>query len=394
MRPSASTVLGFAACLALSAGPAAAQGPASRGTLLDALRGAGLQGVRAVPGRGNPGVVSLEGALPGTSGLEIVLTARDEAGVVLAAVEDLRRTPLRHTVRLVLLDGGGSRGWVEGLGPGQSDRILAVLTVEGADRSGSGGPAVQVFPATRPDGESIFPPAWLVHFLLRSGRVVDVPLSVTGGRFPLLAQLVFRSVEVPRETDSSAFLEQGIPAASLSDSSSHLLAAAVRQLDGLAGRPIPEDRYLAVLGRVWPRRDLLWLGFLVWVLLVFRGRPGRWRGTSAEEHGRQMRTYLPGFLFRVLLLLAIFLAPVFSVLLLPAAALALFPPRWGWPRVLWIVLGVLPFLLYLAALGMTFQAGAASGFQGGWEVAVLIPAALLAYGVTIGRQQGMYHPRR
>jgi hypothetical protein len=381
MRPSASAVLGFAACLALSASPAVARGPATQGALLDTMRGAGLQGVRDVPAKGNPGVVGLEGALPGTSGLEVVLTARGDARVVLAAVADLRRTPLRNTVRVVLLD-GGSRGWVEGLGPERYDRILAVLNVE-ADRSGSARPAVHLIPATRPGEEGVFPPAWLVHFLLRSGRVAEFPLSVGGDRFPLLAQLVHRSVKSPRERDSAAFLERGIPAVSLSGGSSHFLAAAVRQLDGLAGRPIPEDRYLVLLGRVWPRRDLLWVGFLVWVLLVFRGRPGRWRGASAEEHGRQMRTYLPGFLFRGLLLLAIFLAPVFSVLLLPASVLALFPPRRGGARALWILLGVLPFLLYLGALGMAFQAGAASGFQRGWPAAVLIPATLLAYGLMM-----------
>jgi hypothetical protein len=353
MRPSASTVLALAAGLALLAGPAEARGAAS-----------------------------LERALPGTSGLEVVLTVRDEAGVVLAAVEDLRRTPLRHTVRVVLLD-GGSRGWVQGLGPERYDRILAVLNVEEADRSRSARPAVHLFPATRPGEEGVFPPAWLVHFLLRSGRVAEFPLSVGGDRFPLLAQLVHRSVKSPREMDSAAFLERGIPAVSLSGGSSHFLAAAVRQLDGLAGRPLPEDRYLVFLGRVWPRRDLLWVGFLVWVLLVFRGRPGRWRGASAEEHGRQMRTYLPGFLFRGFLLLAIVLAPVFSVLLLPAAALALFPPRRRRVRVLWIFLGVLPFLLYLGALGIAFQTGAASGFQGGGPAAVLIPATLLAYGLTL-----------
>lgn len=382
MRPSASTVLGLAvACLALSSGPAGAE-LTRRDGRLDALRRAGLQGVRAVPVRRHPGVVNLEGALPGTSGLEVVLSTRSEAGVVLAAVADLRRTPLRHTVRVVLFDRGGedlagSRGWVEDLGPERRDRILAALNVEKASRPGSGEPVLLA------SGENGFPPAWLVHFLLRSSRVAGVPLSVADDRFPLLDQLVLRSVEVPWTTDGTAFLERGVPAASLVDVP--FLAAAVRQLDGLAGRPLPEDRYLVLFGRVWPRRDLLWAGFLLWVLLVFRGRPGRWRGTSAAEHGRQMRTYLSGFLFRVLLLLALFLAPVFSVVLFPAAALALVPPRRNWTRAVSIAVGVLPFLFYLGALGMALEGGAASGFKGGWGVAVLIPATLLTYALTVVR---------
>jgi hypothetical protein len=326
------------------------------------------------------------GAQERDSGLEVVLAApRDGVGreVVEAAVADLRRTPLRHTVRVVLFDSETRNPFV--VRPeGRRDRILAVLTVGGADRSDGGGPVLEILSAQGAGGERVFTPAWLVHFLLRSARASGEPLSLAGNRLPIVGQLVLRSVSTSRAAAGNAFLERGIPAVSLSDSSSHFLAAAVRQLDSLAGRPIPEDRYLAVLGRVWPRRDLLWVGFLLWVLLVFRGRPGRWRGTSAAEHGRQMRTYLPGFLFRVLLLLAFFLAPVFSVLLFPAATLALVPPRRGWTRVVWIVLGVHPFLVYLGALGIALQ-GEPSRFQGGWVVAFLIPATLLAYAVTVVR---------
>lgn len=323
------------------------------------------------------------GAQERDSGLEVVLAApRDGVGreVVEAAVADLRRTPLRHAVRVVLFDREKRNPLA--VSPEGRDRILAVLAVEGSDRS-DGGPALEILSAPGAGGEPVFTPAWLVHFLQRSARASGEPLFVAGDRLPVVGQLVFRSVSASRAAAGQVFLERSIPAASLSTSSSHFLAAAVRQLDSLAGRPIPEDRYLVLLGRVWPRRDLLWVGFLLWVLLVFRGRPGRWRGTSAAEHGRQMRTYLPGFLFRVLLLLALFLAPVFSVLLFPAAALALVPPRAGWTRAVWIALGLLPFLVYLAALGIALQGG--SGFQGGWVVAVLIPATLLAYALTVVR---------
>lgn len=347
-----------------------------------------------MPGMQRPGFTALglvvclvlspgaAGAQERDSGLEVVLAApRDGVGrkAVEAAVADLRRTPLRHAVRVVLFD--SEKRDPLAVSPEGRDRILAVLTVEGADRS-DGGPVLEVLSAPGAGGERVFTPAWLVHFLQRSARASGEPLFVAGDRLPVVGQLVLRSVSPAKVAAGSAFLERGIPAASLAGSSSHLLAAAVRQLDGLAGRPLSEDRYLVLLGRVWPRRDLLWMGFLLWVLLVFRGRPGRWRGTSAAEHGRQMRTYLPGFLFRVLLLLALFLAPVFSVLLFPAAALALVPPRRGWTRAVWIVLGLLPFLVYLGALGTALQGGT---FQGGWVVVLLIPATLLAYALTVVR---------
>lgn len=417
-------------------GPRPADRPADQARavafLLDAMRRAGLSNVRPVPVQGQPELVNLEGVLPGKSDLEVVLSAHydtvsqspgagDDAsgcGVVLAAVADLKRTPLDHTVRVVLFDGEekgllGSRAWVAALPPERASRILANLNVEMVGWAGSAGPVIHTLPVTA--GETrVMPPGWLSHFLLKSGEAIGWPLSVADNGYPVLAQLVLRSGRARLAADSNNFLARGIPAVALSDSSflvldpayhspkdgpgrldaarlgrwTDLIAATVRRLDGLAGRPAPEDRYLASFGRVWSHRDLLWAGFLLWGLLVFRGRPGRWRGTSSAEHGRQMRSYLPGFLFRVFLLLAIFLAPVFAVLLFPAAALSLVPPRRTSLKILWIVLGLLPLLLFLGALGFAAAERLVSlkeGFQGGWAAAVLIPAVLLLYGIVIAR---------
>lgn len=417
-------------------GPRPADRPGSQARavafLLDAMRRAGLSGVRAVPVPGAPEIVNLEGVLPGKSDREIVLSAHydtvsqspgagDDAsgcGVALAVAADLARTPLDHTVRVVLFDGEetgllGSRGWVAALSPERTERILANLNVEMVGWAGSAGPVIHTFPV-RVGEERVMPPGWLAHFLLRSGEAVGWPLSVADNRYPVLAQFVLRSARVRLAADSNVFLARGVPAVALSDSSlllldpayhrpadgpsrldparlgrwTDLIAATVRRLDGLAGRPAPEDRYLAAFGKVWLQRDLLWAGFLLWALLVFRGRPGRFRGASAEVHGRQMRSYLPGYLFRILFLLALFLAPVFSVLLFPAAALALVPPRRAGLKLLWLLLGLLPLLLLLTALGVAAAEGIASlrgGFRGGWAAAILIPATLLAWGLSLGR---------
>ncbi len=418
-------------------GPRAAAEVRTRavGLLLADLRRAGLERVRAVRVKSPQAWVNVEGLLPGETPEEIVLSAHydtvsgspgagDDAsgcGVAVTAAAELRRTPLRHTVRVVLFDGEerggrGSEGWLADLGAEGRRRILANLNLEMVGWSGGAGPVLLGFPTRTVPRRSA--PGWLVHAVLESGGAVGWPYAVADNRFPLLGQLVFRSARILYGSDSESFLEAGVPSLTLSDSSlgvedpayhrptdvatrldarrldqwTQAVAAAVRRLDALPGPPLPEDQYLAVFGRVWLRRDLMWLGFLLWALLVFRGRPGRWRGGSAAEHGRQMRGYLPGFIFRVLLLAAVFLAPVFAVLLLPAAALALVlalaPPRRFWVRALCIVGGLAPFLSFLLALAVAAGARIVSledGFQGGMAAAVLIPSSLVAYGWMITR---------
>src|SRR5262245_233696 len=88
------------------------------GFLLGEMRRTRLRQVLAAPVPGHPGWVNLTGVLPGKSDREIVLSAHwdtvppspgagDDAsgcGVVIASAADLARTPLEHTVRVVLFD--------------------------------------------------------------------------------------------------------------------------------------------------------------------------------------------------------------------------------------------------------------------------------------------------
>lgn len=385
--------------------------------LAEALRRAGLREVRAVPVAARPSVVNVEGVLPGATDREIVLSghydtvkrspgAGDDAsgcGLAIAVAADLAqapRTPLRHTIRVILFDGEetglhGSRGWVQALPPGGRDRILANVNLEMVGWPGSSGPTIHAIPVPLRQGEDrgerVTTPGWLVRATLEGGRAAGWPLHVGDPRWPLPMQLLLRGTQVHFGADSGSFLEQGIPAVTLSDSSFFALdpafhrpadtidrldrgrleawtrgvAAMVRRLDRLEERPAPEDEYLVVAGQVWSRWALTGIGLALTALLVVRHRgPQEW--------------YFP-----VLLAAACLIAPALALLLLaPAALLALGRPAGGWQRVLWTFLGLLPLLLYLLLLAGVWAVGLSAwraGYQESWTGAALVIGALVAW---------------
>ncbi|HEV7515341.1 MAG TPA: M28 family metallopeptidase [Thermoanaerobaculia bacterium] len=386
--------------------PGTAAHAAALALLSGAMVRAGLTGVSEVLAPGRVPLYSLTGVLPGATRDEIVLSAHydtvprspgagDDAsgcGTVLAAVADLARTPLQHTVRVLLLDGEetggrGSRAWLAALGPAGRDRILAAVNLEMVGWRGSAGPVIQSFPVRR-GSEWALAPGWLVHALLTSGGAVGWRPSFVEAQGSLPAQLVLRATVSPFAADSDEFVAAGVPAVTLSDSSSlHLdpayhrpadtadrldparldrwvtaAAAAGRRLDRLAGRPLAEDQYLVACGRVWLRRDLYWVGFLLWGLLVFRQRAG-----------------LPGFIFRLLLLAVIFVVPVFSVLLYPAALLAHVPSRRPAERGLRVALGLAPAALLLVAILYGMARGLVRGYALGPFATLLLVGTLAAW---------------
>ncbi|HZI64560.1 MAG TPA: M20/M25/M40 family metallo-hydrolase, partial [Thermoanaerobaculia bacterium] len=368
------------------------------------MRGAGLERVEAMEEPGSPPLRNLTGVVAGQTEDEILLAAHydtvaaspgagdDASGcaAVLAAAADLRRTPLRHTVRVVLFDGEeqglrGSRAWVEGLEPDRRDRVLAGLVVEMVGWGGSAGPALHILPARRPRTWAIAP-GWLVHAALRAGDAAGWRLAVGDPRLSAAAQLLVRSVAPHHASDADALLEAGIPAVLLSDSSLtsfdpayhqpfdradrldgarlerwvNVLAAAARRLDALAGRPVYEDRFLVLGGRVWQRRELYWAGCALWVALVTRARLERRRPRSAGDtpRGSSLPLLLPGIAFRLLFLVATLALPVFAALLLfPAAILALLAPRRRGPRQALQAAGLLPLAAFLGVLALAVQGG-------------------------------------
>jgi hypothetical protein len=301
---------------------------------------------------------------------------------------------------------------VASLAPAQRDRTLADLNVEMVGWTGSAGPTIHSFPMNV-DGDWTLAPAWLVHFLLRSGDAVGWRYGMSDAQAPFLAQLVLRAARVRLGADANAFTAEGIPAVSVSDSSllrmdpayhrptdtparldparmeawTTAVTAAVRRMDRLAGRPVQDDEFLVLFNRVWSRRDLYWLGIGLWLLLAFRGRPRGARFATAEERSRAWRRHLPGVLFRALFLAAVLLSPVLSVLLFPVGLLAAFPPKKTWARISAVVLGLLPLLIFGGALGVAFaihMASTKAGLQ--WGTLAPVLATAVAFAVLLARR--------
>jgi hypothetical protein len=399
---------------------------AARDFLIESLRHAGAEDV-GVAGASN-GARNIEAVVRGADANlgEIVLAAHydtvaespgaadDAAGcaVVLGTIEELRRAPLRRTLRVVLFDGEetgllGSEAWVEDLAPSDRDRVLAALVLDtvGVDRDGA--PVVLDVGGSTADGAASRTPAWLVHAGLKAGAAVGFPFQVDDHIASLRAQILTRTASLPWSSDALPLLEAGIPSIVLTDFSAlhpydamHTpgdvlervdgerlerwvlaTAAMVRRLDALEGRPRWEEQYLAFGGRVWIHRDLLWIGFLLWIAMVLRGRPGRWAGARGDERRARGRSYLPGYLFRVAFLLAAFLMPALAApLLYPLAPLAMIPARSTAARVGLAALACLPAVVWLGLLAVTGWLGLSSGFAlSPGSVAILV-ATLTTFG--------------
>jgi hypothetical protein len=418
--------------------------PAGEESVAQTLHAGGLslvpvRGTDVDPGAGTGWIEAvLASASPGQSGLpaqEIVVTAvRGSAGeaVLLAALHDLRRTPLVHTVRVLLFEpvaGDSAPGLsaselaVESRTVGELDAILAVVHLDllampptsVGERSPPGRserPLILPLPSPRAAGAGgrHHPPGWLVHAALRGFQAADWPAAVAHRQHPMVAQLVLRLADPARAAPSQPWTAAGVPALALSDvdwqgvalpasvASSGFeaealqpwplaTAAVVRRLDALAGRPRGEESYLALAGRVWLRRDLYWVGFLLWGALVIldRRRAGALSPSGGGAGGRPQVVA-----FRFALLVAWMVAPVLAAALLsPAVVLALLPPRWRRPPALrapianaiTVALALAPATCLLAVVWWASVNGAVTG----WApvgLPMLLVAVALAAGVA------------
>jgi hypothetical protein len=332
--------------------------------------------------------------------------------VALGVVEELLRAPLRRSLRVVFFDGEeagllGSEAWVERLEPAARDRILASVHLDTVAFDRDGAPVVlDLGGSTAPGGPSRAP-AWLVHAVLVAGAAVGFPFRVDDHVAPIRAQILTRTARVPWSSDAVVLLDAGIPSIVLTDFSAlhpydamhtaddvaaridierlgHWVlatAAVVRRLDALEGRPRWEEEYLAFGGRVWIRRDLLWIGLALWIALVLRGRPGRWAGARRDERRARGRSYLPGYLFRVAFLLAAIITPALAApLIYPLAPLGMVTPRSTAARIALAGLACVPTAAWLGLLAVASWLGLASGFALAPAKMIVLVATLATFG--------------
>ncbi|MDX1383400.1 MAG: M20/M25/M40 family metallo-hydrolase [Thermoanaerobaculia bacterium] len=379
--------------------------------LLAEMRKIGLAEIGVDAGDGYRNLIGIS---PGRGEGEVVLAAHydtvaaspgaldDASGcaVALAAMQALHALPHHRTVRLILFDGEeaglyGSRGWVASLGGEERDAIVAAVVLEMVgDRDARSAVILDFSRSGHADGDHT--PAWLVHAVRESGRGTGHRFRVASAGGGVAMQLVSRLTRSTYASDREPLLAAGVPAVLLSDfdplspspvhhtpgdtadglGSERLnrwvdaAVAVVLRLDRLAGRPRWEDEYVVALGRVWIRRDAMWVGFGLWVVMVFAARPGRWAGAGGGERRARGRSYLPGYAFRLGFLATVLLSPtVAGPLVFPLAPLSLWRSRGG--SSLWVrALAPLPVLWLGAYL-------VASRWAGGWSALDASPVVVL-----------------
>jgi hypothetical protein len=277
------------------------------------LRGAGLSEVRQeefeVKGvRGVNVVAVLKGAGPG---IVVVGAHHDTAPDAPGAYDDgggvgvmievarvmARRPPPPRTIVFASWDGEeawstgvgtttGSRAYVRSLGP-QAREVVAAFVVE---MSGWTGGTPVLHPVAYADplrpGRPVIAPAWLVAAALSGARGAGAPLGVGDPWLSWLYQPAVRTFRVNHYGDDLSFLQAGVPAVFVSDSSlrafypwyhqagdtaDHLDAAALGRMgqavrgavDEVARAPIrrdPDGDWFSALGRVASRWMLLLAG--------------------------------------------------------------------------------------------------------------------------------------
>ncbi len=344
-------------------------------------------------------VVGSPGAVDNASGCALLLEFARE----------ISSTPLEHGIRLVFFDReetdlGGSRDFVNALDERRREAVLAVVNFDMVGYA-EGAPLILPLPVREGARAGTPTPAWLVHAVGRAGEAVGFEPGFGARRMPLAAQWAVRSLRLGYAGDSEPFLAAGVPAVLLSDLSllrpfdqhhlpgdtiegldagrleawGELLAATVLRLDRLAGRPRWENEYL-VVGRVLVRRDLLWIGFLIWIVLVVRLRPGSWRDADAGQRKAMGRAYFPGFVFRILFLWVAMWIPSLGVLLVyPLGLLGLLRPRTPAGVRLLRGLALVPWAFWLVSCLLLVRTGAVIGWALPLAPTLLLVTTLAAF---------------
>jgi hypothetical protein len=284
----------------------------------------------------------------------------------------------------------GSRAWIDRLGPG-ARRIVAVVDLEMAGWSG-GDPVLHpiAYPDPRRRGGTVVAPGWLLETALEGARAEGVSFAVGDPWLSWLYQPAVRTFRAGLYGDDLSFLQAGVPAVMVSDSSfsafyphyhkpsdtaDKLDAGALervgrgvlgvlRRLDDVPRVSAEDSRWFAAFGQVVGSSTLLFVA----VGSVLPGLRTGWSGGGPVLVARLVQAGLFGLLFWSRPV------PTLWVLLLPNVVPPLTRARWA------TALALAPLLALLVLGSAAWMRGMAGGvWLAAWEIVVLILALALAF---------------
>jgi hypothetical protein len=284
----------------------------------------------------------------------------------------------------------GSRAWIERLGPG-SRRIVAVLDVQMAGWA-EGTPVLHpvAYPDPRRAGRPTVAPGWLVATVLDGARQRAAPFGVGAPWLGWISQPTVRTFRARLHGDDLSFLQAGLPAVMVSDSSlaalyphrhrpadtadkldagalermGEGLLGATRALDSRARGPSEDPDWYAVFGRVVGSSTLLALA----AVSVLPGLRVGLAGGGPVLIARALQAVLFGLLFWL------HPVPALWLLLLPNVLLPLGRARWA------TVVALTPALALVGFGVAGWLRGILTGlWLGPWEIIVTILAFALAF---------------
>ncbi|HVD77946.1 MAG TPA: M28 family metallopeptidase [Vicinamibacteria bacterium] len=380
------------------------------------LRDAGLADVRLQDfDTGGIHGINVVGRLPGPGAEFVVIGAHHDSapgapgayddgggvGVVIEAARVLARRSRSRALVFVTWDGEeawstghatttGSRAFIKQLGANVRDMVVAV-DVEMCGWKG-GTPAIHPVPYADPlrPGRYHVVPAWAVAAALRGARSAGAPLTVGDPRLSWLYQPAVRTLRVKYYGDDLSFVEAGLPALFLSDSSftafypwyhqptdtpdrieapalarmGQAVLGIVDELSRVKRGPATEAQWFAAFGHAfsWP---------ILVALALLSVIPGLAHASSQRDGAFGLR------LFQAALFGVVFWrhpVPALWIFMLPNVVGGLPRKRGG------VAIAVLP-LLALVVLGIVaWLRGFASGLWiAGWELAIAALAFALVW---------------
>ena len=323
-------------------------------------------------------------------------------GLLIELARAMAREPTRtRTFVFVSFDGeeawstgrgrtAGSRAWIERLGP-DARRIVGVIVIEMSGWKG-GTPVLHpiAYADPRRAGRSVVAPGWLVETVLAGARDRGSPLGVGDPWLSWVYQPAVRTFQAGLYGDDLSFLQAGLPAVFVSDSSftafyphyhqpsdtadkldatalehmGNAVLGSLRTLDSVPRGPVEDERWFAALGHVVGPSVLAALA----VVSALPGLRTGWAGGPPVLVARLLQLTLFALLFWRHPI------PALWVFLLPNLVLPFGRARGA------TALVVTPLLALLVLGTVAWVRGMVSGvWLAPWEIAMAILALALAF---------------